>query len=274
MVLNYLQDLPEDESTVEDTEATCKLCHQAFTAQRYLFTHLSDFHFATQLDSELPKSGPWKCPKCSYIGSDPRALRVHYGVRHKIVLNHLAATLGVNCAVLKKELSAGRKRVLRNNFSCRHCHQQFRDQRELDRHTLLHFRQQLVRQLPMRAPFSCPKCDLVASDQMSLVFHYGFDHPEVLATMHDVDGDDDDEDDEDNDDDDDDDDDDESDDFTTVTAQLLSQQRHLDDDKKFPKCRICNYRYFTRLDLCRHFVDFHLRRRIAGKTDYSLSFWS
>ena len=39
---------------------------------------------------DLPKSGPWKCPKCSYIGNDPRALRVHYGVRHKIVLNHLA----------------------------------------------------------------------------------------------------------------------------------------------------------------------------------------
>lgn len=91
-VLNLLQEMPEDGGH-EDVEANCKLCHQSFTAHRYLYTHLSDTHFAAELDSDLPKSGPWKCPKCSYVGNDPRALRIHYGVRHKIVLNHLAPRL-------------------------------------------------------------------------------------------------------------------------------------------------------------------------------------
>ena len=89
-VLTLLQEMPED-GLGEDVEANCKLCHQSFTAHRYLFTHLSDTHFGAELDADLPKSGPWKCPKCSYIGNDPRALRVHYGVRHKVVLNHLAS---------------------------------------------------------------------------------------------------------------------------------------------------------------------------------------
>jgi hypothetical protein len=89
IVLNLLQEMPDD-ALNEEVEATCKLCHQSFTAHRYLYTHLSDTHFGVELDADLPKSGPWKCPKCSYIGNDPRALRVHYGVRHKIVLNHLA----------------------------------------------------------------------------------------------------------------------------------------------------------------------------------------
>ena len=39
------------------------------------------------------------------------------------------------------------------------------------------------------------------------------------------------------------------------------------EDKRFPKCRLCNYRYFTRLDLCRHFVDYHLRSRLEKCLD-------
>ena len=39
------------------------------------------------------------------------------------------------------------------------------------------------------------------------------------------------------------------------------------EDKRFPKCRLCNYRYFTRLDLCRHFVDYHLRSLLENVLD-------
>ena len=55
----------------------------------------------------------------------------------------------------------------------------------------------------------------------------------------------------------------------TNRRQPTSQpsQRQMEEDKKFPKCRICDYRYFTRLDLCRHFVDFHLRPRISSCID-------
>ena len=43
--------------------------------------------------------------------------------------------------------------------------------------------------------------------------------------------------------------------------QIENNQKQVMEDKSFPKCRLCNYRYFTRLDLCRHFVDYHLRAR-------------
>ena len=248
--------MPED-AVDEDMEATCKLCHQSFTAHRYLYTHLSDTHFCSELDADLPDSGPWKCPKCSYIGSDPRALRIHYGVRHKIVLNHLASTLGINSVVLKKEMNAGRKKVvsaLKTTVNCKYCQFQFKDLKELQKHNVLHFKSSLIIQLPDRKPFKCPKCELIAADQMSLLFHYGTSHPEVMETVSshpDIDS-----------------------DMSFVDEDETRvghfPQRHLDEDKKFPKCRICNYRYFTRLDLCRHFVDFHLRRRISGDSFVSI----
>ena len=126
---------------------SCKLCQQSFTAHRYLYTHLSENHFANQLDTDLPKSGPWKCPKCSYLGSDQKALRVHYGVRHKIVLNHLAAALGVSQTTLKKEMSAGRKKGYfdgqKVSFGCKLCDATFRDLKEVETHVTSHFKPHL-----------------------------------------------------------------------------------------------------------------------------------
>ena len=55
----------------------------------------------------------------------------------------------------------------------------------------------------------------------------------------------------------------------TSGGQSSRLSHQIGDDKKFPKCRICNYRYFTRLDLCRHFVDFHLRDRLSQCMDPS-----
>ena len=70
-----------------------------------LFTaHLSDGHFQAELDHELPSNSPFKCPKCPYLGNDIRALRVHFGVRHKAVLNHLANKLGVTLQKLKQDI--------------------------------------------------------------------------------------------------------------------------------------------------------------------------
>ena len=49
--------------------------------------------------------------------------------------------------------------------------------------------------------------------------------------------------------------------------QIENNQKQVMEDKSFPKCRLCNYRYFTRLDLCRHFVDYHLRQRLSNCID-------
>lgn len=173
-------------------------------------------------------------------------------MRHKIVLNHLADSLGINSVALKKEMKAGRKKVvcaLKTPVKCKYCQLQFVDVKELLKHNVLHFRSSLSCQLPDKEPFDCPKCEFFASDQLTLLFHYGTAHPEVMKEV----------------------------DLTQPSEKIetsdgqrtedLILQRHLEEDKMFPKCRICNYRYFTRLDLCRHFVDFHLRQRIAGCID-------
>ena len=44
-----VQEMPED-ALDEEVEATCKICHESFTAHRYLYTHLSDTHFQPDLD--------------------------------------------------------------------------------------------------------------------------------------------------------------------------------------------------------------------------------
>ena len=78
--------------------------YPCLTCCRYLYTHLSDNHFKQELDNDLPKSAPWKCPSCKYLGNDPRALRIHYGVRHKVVLQHLASRIGVSAKLLQKQV--------------------------------------------------------------------------------------------------------------------------------------------------------------------------
>ena len=50
-------------------------------------------------------------------------------------------------------------------------------------------------------------------------------------------------------------------------SQQIEMQKQLEESKRFPKCKLCDYRYFTRLDLCRHFVDFHLRQRLVNCID-------
>ena len=293
VALRLMQDMPNDAMN-EEVEATCKLCHQSFTAHRYLYTHLSDTHFQHELDLELPKTSPWKCPKCPYTGNEPRSLRVHYGVRHKIVLNHLAVKLGINIHVLKKEMKAGRKKAvsaLKASMGCRFCSATFKNVNDQAKHIVMHLRNELFPQLPEKEPFRCPKCEFCAQTRVNLLLHYGTIHVSVVKELLEKDR---------------------SElnvdmsfispeNQATGTSQQDSisgiisagadtqglpgeiatkapsrrvgnntnqpNQRQQAEDKKFPKCRICNYRYFTRLDLCRHFVDYHLRDRLSNCLD-------
>jgi hypothetical protein len=54
VALTLLSELPE---SGDEAETSCQLCQQTFTAHRYLYTHLSDLHFAAELDADLPNSG-------------------------------------------------------------------------------------------------------------------------------------------------------------------------------------------------------------------------
>ena len=54
---------------------------------------------------------------------------------------------------------------------------------------------------------------------------------------------------------------------SSSNSQAQPSENQKMEDKRFPKCRLCNYRYFTRLDLCRHFVDYHLRSRLEKCLD-------
>ena len=73
-----------------------------------MWGHMADEHFLEELNSELPKEAPFKCPKCpmtenGYTGSDLRSLRLHYGTRHKAVMPHLAKKLNVTVDELMRE---------------------------------------------------------------------------------------------------------------------------------------------------------------------------
>ena len=278
VALKLMQDMPED-ALKEIIEVVCKLCQQSFTAHRYLYTHLSDSHFHAELDQELPSQSPWKCPKCPYLGNDLRALRVHFGVRHKAVLNHLANKLGVSAHSLKKEMKKTKKtnklpvpasaqqqqqqqlqqqkqqqpkNQPQQMTMCRFCSMQM-SETDHAKHIVMHLKTVLSTQLPYAEPFKCPKCDLVTNQHISLVLHYGTQHPEVVNEL--LGG-----------------------DISQLTidmnlvqpnqqSQQIEQAKQILEDKRFPKCRLCNYRYFTRLDLCRHFVDYHLRQRLSNCID-------
>ena len=205
VALKLMQEMPED-ALNEASEAVCKVCNQSFTAHRYLFTHLSDAHFKMELDRELPDQAPWKCPKCSYVGNDIRALRVHWGVRHKAVLQHLANRLGINVISLKKEMKAGRKMaVSASKPKATNSVQAGLEQVNID----MNFQQPQPAQAVVQAP----------QDQVQV---------------------------------------------TTPGSSSGNETQKVLEEKKFPQCRLCNYRYFTRLDLCRHFVDYHLRHRLQN----------
>ena len=185
VALRLMQDMPNDAMN-EEVEATCKLCHQSFTAHRYLYTHLSDTHFQNELDLELPKTSPWKCPKCQYTGNEPRSLRVHYGVRHKIVLNHLADRLGINIHILKKEMKAGRKKAvsaLKATMGCKFCPATFKNVNDQAKHIVMHLRNELYTHLPEKEPFNCPKCEFCSQTRVNLLLHYGTIHVSVVKEL-------------------------------------------------------------------------------------------
>jgi hypothetical protein len=195
------------------------------------------------------------------------------------------SSLGMDAIALKKEMKAGRRKAvsaLKATISCKYCPTQFKDSVDLNKHIVLHLRNTLYRQLPDQAPFKCPNCEFVAPQRITLLLHFGTGHPAIVQEISsqptetlDID-------------------------MSFVDPQILTapeqkatprrgggsvaarghtqvqsqcppmsqpNQRQMEEDKKFPKCRICNYRYFSRLDLCRHFVDFHLRSRLANCLD-------
>jgi hypothetical protein len=189
----------------------------------------------------------------------------------------------MNAIALKKEMKAGRKKAviaLKATVACKYCPTHFKDTADLSKHVVLHLRNYLYRQLPDREPFKCPNCEFVAPQRITLLLHFGAGHSSIVQEISelpteslDID-------------------------MSFVDPQILTapgpapiprrgghlvggsqssqsrrppttqpSQRQMEEDKKFPKCLICDYRYFTRLDLCRHFVDFHLRHRIANCLD-------
>ena len=205
---------------------------------------------------------------------------MHYGVRHKIALNLLASKLNLNPTVLKKEIkktkNANKLSLQQQNscsstsIKCQFCAMQFKSESDHSKHIVMHLKHVLSAQLPSAEPFKCPKCDLVTTQQASLLLHYGTQHYEIVTEL--LKG-----------------------DLSQLkidmsfvqptqqkqppaqqqppsqqpsqTTQQVEMQKQLEESKRFPKCKLCDYRYFTRLDLCRHFVDFHLRQRLVNCID-------
>ena len=267
-VWKVLESTPEGsvENLNDTSKSKCKLCGKYFTSPRYMWGHMGDEHFQKELDADLPKEAPFKCPKCpgdnQYTGADLRTLRVHYGTRHKAVMPLLAKQLNIPLEELKREyLPAGD-----TGNTCQFCGKSFFSQMDYLKHSLLHVRKRVYQDLPENEPYLCPKCPFTGGSRITLLLHYGLQHNVVAELLKEdpdtlmVDMDfivkqkngilDDER-------------------FSDVTnfspAPTTFQERYPElDNKRFPKCKLCSYRYFTKLDLYRHFADNHLKEKLGS----------
>jgi hypothetical protein len=277
-VWKILEEMPEDsiEHLNDASKSKCRLCGKFFTSARYMWGHLGEDHFQAEMDAELPKTAPWKCPKCplenAYSGMDLRSLRIHYGTRHKAVMPHLAKKLNVPLEELRREfMPVGGEQG--GGLTCQFCGKSFYNQMDYHKHSLLHVRKRVYQDLPETEPFQCPRCPFVGGSRITLLLHYGLQHnvvadllkedPATLmvdmdfivkqenggpceeerlhaaaaAGLHSVSG-------------------------VGGGSSLPDKYPEL-DNKRFPKCKLCNYRYYTQLDLYRHFADNHLREKLC-----------
>ena len=273
-VWKILEEMPEDsiEHLNDTSKSKCRICGKYFTSARYMWGHLGEDHFQVELDAELPKAAPWKCPKCplenAYSGMDLRSLRIHYGTRHKAVMPHLAQKLNIPLDELKREfMPIGGEAT--GGLTCQFCGKSFHNQMDYYKHSLLHVRKRVYQDLPESEPFQCPRCPFVGGSRITLLLHYGLQHNVVAELLKEdpatlmVDM-----------------------DFivkqenggpceeerlhAAAAASLHAGTAHMPDkypeldNKRFPKCKLCNYRYYTQLDLYRHFADNHLREKLCS----------
>lgn len=145
------------------------------------------FNISLFTDQDLPKSSPWSCPKCSYHGKSLQILRIHYGVRHKVALEHLSYKLHIPANALKKETRkikrANKSMLMQEMTICQFCSKESHSEFEHKKHIVLHFKHELSKQLPSHEPFQCPKCDLKTYQHTPLLFHYGIQHYESVEEL-------------------------------------------------------------------------------------------
>ena len=266
-VWKILENTPEGsiENLNDTSKSKCRLCGKYFTSPRYMWGHMGEEHFKAELDAELPKEPPYKCPKCPvenvYTGQDLRTLRIHYGTRHKAVMPHLAQKLNIPLAELKREFMPAAEQ----GTSCQFCGKTFFNQMDYLKHSLLHVRKRVYQDLPEAEPYKCPLCPFIGGSRITLLLHYGLQHNVVEKLLK------------------------EDPDTLMVDMDFIVKQKNgiLEeerlagvtnfsagipttferypelDNKRFPKCKLCPYRYFTKLDLYRHFADNHLKDKLC-----------
>ena len=73
----------------------------------------------------LPKSKPFKCPKCTFIGKDLPDVSRHYGLSHRVVFQLMRQELGYEWGVATDE---------NDDNECRVCNQVFPNNKMLTDH--------------------------------------------------------------------------------------------------------------------------------------------
>ena len=177
---------------------------------------------------------------------------------------HLAAKMNISLKDLQAEFRPSNE----TGKTCQFCHKSFFNQMDFLKHSLLHVRKRVYQDLPETEPFLCPRCPFTGNTRIALLLHYGLQHNVVsellkenpATLMVDMDfivkkngfG--------------------EEEKLNAVSdkaAGLPSSIHPVEkypelDNKRFPKCKLCSYRYFTKLDLFRHFADHHLREQLCA----------
>ena len=73
------------------------------------------------------------------------------------------------------------------SHSCELCGEEFKTSvnkaRDKSVHLLGHFREEVMKDLPRRKPYKCPKCTFIGRDVSDLSRHFGLSHRVIFSLM-------------------------------------------------------------------------------------------
>ena len=169
----------------------------SFKWQSELYKHCLFKHFNEEIKANISDEPPFKCPenKCEYIGATKTAALCHYGITHKIVAKHIEEAIKKDPSLEMAKASIAATSTLSNiptrgrgsvkppsedyeaPFKCLMCNLSV-SSGQRNAHLCRHFHDILSADLPVKAPFECPKekCRFVGIDRLTLIRHYGGYH--------------------------------------------------------------------------------------------------
>ena len=208
----------EKENQNESPKAhKCKLCEKSYSLWSSLYNHFRNFHELGRDDIKKIYESNDKFDDSEKENqneslSEYEKIRLqNIAERDKMFkqfkLKNLASNLNKTLPKLKKTFApkplwstnddpeympqvsnSGNQKQSKNSgkpkkigaYQCRFCEYEFENLKNLKRHVLIHFKDQLLCDLPTSLPFKCPECTYVSKEKTTLLRHYAFGHRKVF----------------------------------------------------------------------------------------------